>query len=77
MELIKVVSKEADGGGAMRHSIGGWLIGLHRNIGRCSTIQAELHAMLDGFLMAWDQGIRHVEVEIGDSEVVRILKTSS
>ncbi|KAE8696037.1 hypothetical protein F3Y22_tig00110677pilonHSYRG00012 [Hibiscus syriacus] len=45
-------------GGVLRDSNGQWVIGFHRNIGRCSIFHAELWALLDGLTLAWDQGMR-------------------
>ena len=40
-------------GRVIRDSKGKWLIGCARNIGRCTSLQVELWALLDGLEIAW------------------------
>ena len=46
------------------NSRGKWLIGCARNIGRCTSLQAELWALLDGLELAWSAGYTHIKVEV-------------
>ncbi|KAE8719956.1 hypothetical protein F3Y22_tig00109923pilonHSYRG00018 [Hibiscus syriacus] len=57
----------------MRHPQGRFF----RNIGRCSAFHAEIWAILDGLKLASECDVRCIEVEVHNSEAVRILNTSS
>ncbi|KAE8714245.1 30S ribosomal protein S1 [Hibiscus syriacus] len=62
-------------GGVLRNSNGDWIFGYYRKIGRCSTYQAEMWAVLDGLHLVWSLGFKDVVVEIDNSEVVRRLNS--
>ncbi|KAK8503952.1 hypothetical protein V6N12_019120 [Hibiscus sabdariffa] len=43
-------------------------------IGVCSTLDAELWAVLDGLTQAWELGFRKVEIELDSLAAIRIIK---
>ncbi|KAE8698467.1 hypothetical protein F3Y22_tig00110597pilonHSYRG00257 [Hibiscus syriacus] len=63
----------AASGVVLRDINGDWIIGYHRNIGRCNIHNAELWAVLDGLTIAWDIGFRNIEVEVDNHDVVKTL----
>jgi ribonuclease HI len=59
----------AGAGGVIRDHLGAWIGGFARNIGICSSVNAELWAVYVGLQLAWDRGFRKVDLE-SDSKVV-------
>eukprot|EP00258_Populus_trichocarpa_P027694 XP_024443713.1 uncharacterized protein LOC112324533 [Populus trichocarpa] len=59
----------AGAGGVIRDHLGVWIGGFARNIGICSSVNAELWAVYVGLQLAWDRGFRKVDLE-SDSKVV-------
>ena len=51
-----------------------WLIGTAHNIGRCSSLQAELLALIDGLELAWNEGHMFVKVEVDCLLALNLLK---
>ncbi|KAE8691513.1 hypothetical protein F3Y22_tig00110890pilonHSYRG01660 [Hibiscus syriacus] len=64
---------EASSGGLIRDGCGHWITGFHRNIRRFSAFQAEIWALYNGLLLAWNSNIKDVEAEIDNKEVVNTL----
>ncbi|KAL4318457.1 hypothetical protein GQ457_18G015190 [Hibiscus cannabinus] len=64
-------------GGVLRDDRGCWLLGFSRFLGRCDSLLAELWAIHDGLLHAWDSGYVRVELESDCLEVVRIINSES
>ena len=65
----------ATAGRAMRDEYGEWRGGFAINIGICSAPLAELWGVYYGLCIAWDKGIRRLEVEVDSKSVVGFLKT--
>ncbi|KAL4325431.1 hypothetical protein GQ457_11G002310 [Hibiscus cannabinus] len=60
---VSMVDRFVGAGGALRDDSGAWLSGYARYVGRCDALLAELWAIHDGLLLAWDLGFRFVELE--------------
>ncbi|KZV47102.1 ribonuclease H protein-like, partial [Dorcoceras hygrometricum] len=52
-----------------RTSMGDWIVGFTHNIGRCSIEEAELWAVYKGLQVAWETGLKKIQLEV-DSETV-------
>lgn len=65
----------ATAGGVLRNGEGDWCGGFAFNIGRCGATLAELWGVYYGLVMAWERGIRRLELEVDSAEVVEFLKT--
>ena len=59
----------------MRDENGMWQGGFALNIGICSAVLVELWGVYYGHCIAWDRGIRRVEVEVDSESVAGFLKT--
>ena len=59
----------AAAGGVMRNDEGEWCGGFVVIIGRCGAPLAELWGVYYGLVVAWEKGVRRLEVEV-DSKVV-------
>ena len=59
----------------MRDEYGMWEGGFVINIGVCSAPLAELWGVYYGMCIAWDRGIRRLEVEVESESVVGFLQT--
>lgn len=51
-------------GGLIRDHNGNWLAGFCMNIGSCSVMVAEFWGLLQGLSIAWEKGIRWLNVEV-------------
>ena len=65
----------ASAGGVLRDGEGEWCGGFALNIGRCSAPLAELWGVYYGLVIAWEKGIRRLEVEVDSKMVVGFLTT--
>ncbi|KAL4291469.1 hypothetical protein GQ457_14G003410 [Hibiscus cannabinus] len=74
---VSMVDRSAGAGGALRDDSGAWLSGYARYVGRCDVLLAELWAIHDGLLLAWDLGFRFVELESDCLEAVRVICSRS
>ncbi|KAK9046564.1 hypothetical protein V6N11_052450 [Hibiscus sabdariffa] len=74
---VSTIDRSAGAGGALRDDHGVWLSGYTRFVGRCDALLAELWAMHDGLLLAWDLGFRFVELESDCLKAVRIISSRS
>ncbi|KAE8670570.1 hypothetical protein F3Y22_tig00112124pilonHSYRG00058 [Hibiscus syriacus] len=76
---INLGTRSASSGGVLRDNTGTWITWFYRRIGRCSILHTELWGggVLDGLSLAWRSGVRHVEVEMDNSEAVTLLDSSS
>ena len=63
----------AGGGGLIKDDAGNWMVGFTINIGCCSTVEAELWAVIQGLKLAWDKGYRKVILLVDSSVVVNWL----
>ena len=64
---------QSGGGGLLRDAEGRWIIGFARNYGNLNSIMAELWAFRDGLLLAKDQEIENLIVEIDALAVVHLM----
>ena len=62
-------SGKAGGGGVLRNQTSHWISGFIANFGICSSVKAELLALLQGLRMAWSRGVKKLLIEI-DSMIV-------
>ncbi|KAL4318363.1 hypothetical protein GQ457_18G022390 [Hibiscus cannabinus] len=74
---VSMVDRSAGAGGVLRDDSGAWISGYARYVGRCDALLAELWAIHDGLLLAWDLGFRFVELESDCLEAVRIICSRS
>ena len=65
----------ATAGGAIRDEYGEWNGGFAINIGICSAPLAELWGVYYGLCIAWDRGIRRLELEVDSESVAGFLQT--
>lgn len=59
----------------MKNGDGEWCGGFAVNIGSCSAQLAELWGIYYGLLIAWEKGIRRLELEVDFKMVVEFLTT--
>lgn len=57
-------------GGILLNDQGGWIAGFGRNIGTCTTYEAELWGVLCGFQFDWEKGIYNLFVECDSSSAL-------
>ncbi|KAL4333466.1 hypothetical protein GQ457_07G012960 [Hibiscus cannabinus] len=74
---VSTIDRSAGVGGVFRDNQGKWLFGFTRFVGRCETLLAELWAIHDGLLHAWELGYRCVEVESDCLDAVKIAMARS
>ncbi|KAE8713526.1 hypothetical protein F3Y22_tig00110206pilonHSYRG00050 [Hibiscus syriacus] len=74
---VRTCNNMAVVGGILRNSKGEWVFGFTRSIGRCSILIAELWGVHDLLLHTWRLGIRHIELETDNLEVMKICNFSS
>ncbi|KAE8691832.1 hypothetical protein F3Y22_tig00110865pilonHSYRG00018 [Hibiscus syriacus] len=60
---------EAACGGVIRDHTGAWVAGFSRSLGRCTTFQAELWAVMECLKIAWNMGVCVLNVELDIEEV--------
>ncbi|CAA7038516.1 unnamed protein product [Microthlaspi erraticum] len=63
----------ATAGGVLRDKSGSWICGFALNIGICSAPLAELWGVYYGLLMAWENRVPRLIVEVDSEIVVKIL----
>ncbi|OMP03175.1 reverse transcriptase [Corchorus capsularis] len=61
-------------GGVIRGHCGEWVIGFSQAIGKCSIDMAELWAIQQGISLAWNRGIRELEVESNSATSISMIK---
>ncbi|KAE8669634.1 hypothetical protein F3Y22_tig00112226pilonHSYRG00037 [Hibiscus syriacus] len=67
----------ATAGGVLRDHHGTWIRGFSRIIGICCALKAELWALHDILVMAWNMGFRRVEVETDCMTAVKLINDRS
>ncbi|KAE8699407.1 hypothetical protein F3Y22_tig00110578pilonHSYRG00018 [Hibiscus syriacus] len=65
---------EAACGEVIRHT-GAWVAGFSRSLGRCTTLQHELWVVMEGLELAWNMGIRVLNVEFDNQEAATRLNS--
>ncbi|KAG7578577.1 Ribonuclease H domain [Arabidopsis thaliana x Arabidopsis arenosa] len=65
----------ATAGGVLRDGDGAWRGGFALNIGQCTALLAEFWRVYYGLYIAWERGIRRLEVEVDSKLVVGFLRT--
>ena len=63
----------AGGGGVLRNHRGDWIKGFAANFGMCSSVKAEMLALLQGLRLARNLGIARLEVHMDSKVVVDIM----
>ena len=63
----------AAAGGALRNGEGEWCGGFAINIGSCTAPLAELWGVYYGLVVAWEKGVRRLEVEVDSMMVMEFL----
>lgn len=71
---LKLDSRMAGAGCLLRDHDGGWRMGCCRNIGVCTSLQAELWALMDGLELAWSAGYKDIIVQMDCLVAVRIIR---
>lgn len=66
----------AGAGGVIRDSLGNWVVGFGKCCGDCSIDKAELWGILHGLRLAWNRGIRFVELETDSESSVRMIQNN-
>uniref|UniRef100_A0A7C8YVG9 RNase H type-1 domain-containing protein n=1 Tax=Opuntia streptacantha TaxID=393608 RepID=A0A7C8YVG9_OPUST len=61
-------------GGVIRGDKGEWIIGFSENLGYCSSVKAELRAVLHGLKLAKEANVHRIWVQLDSSVVVGMLK---
>ncbi|KAL4324382.1 hypothetical protein GQ457_11G003510 [Hibiscus cannabinus] len=74
---VSTVDRSVGIGGVIRDNHEKWLFGFVRFVGRCEALLAELWAIHDGLMHAWDLGYCCVEVESDCLDVVQIVTARS
>ena len=67
----------AGGGGIIRNHLGEWVGGFSRAIGITTSVQAELRALKDGFMLAIELGILNLDVEMDSLVAVELINSIS
>ncbi|KAH9735402.1 putative ribonuclease H protein [Citrus sinensis] len=66
---------EASAGGLIRDHNGAWVAGFGMNIGSCSVTVAELWGLYQGLNIAWQNGIRWLQVEVDNICILLLVTT--
>ncbi|KAL2936949.1 hypothetical protein RDABS01_020398 [Bienertia sinuspersici] len=61
------------GGGLFGNQMGAFAGGSSLNLGRCTTIHAELKALLHGLRLGWDRGFKKLDICMDNNACVQIL----
>ncbi|KAL2923951.1 hypothetical protein RDABS01_015442 [Bienertia sinuspersici] len=69
----KGTSGQAGGGGIFRNHMGKFAGCYSLNLGICTAIHAELKALWYGLKLAWDMGLKKIDVRMDNSACVQIL----
>ncbi|KAL4353002.1 hypothetical protein GQ457_06G021180 [Hibiscus cannabinus] len=64
-------------GGVIRDENGCWILGFARFVGRCDVLIAELWAIYDGLVQAWNTGFSSVKLESDCLEATCIITSQS
>ncbi|KAL4273675.1 hypothetical protein GQ457_13G010160 [Hibiscus cannabinus] len=74
---VSSLDHKAGVGGVLRDEFGRWIFVFSRFLGHCDSLVAELWAIHDGLLQAWESGYTRVELESDCLEAVNIINSSS
>ncbi|CAN1161711.1 Putative ribonuclease H protein At1g65750 [Linum perenne] len=70
--LIPTTSSAA-AGGVIRDDQGRFVLAFSSNLGSCSIVRAEIWAILEGMVLAWDKGIRKLRIQTDSVSAVQLL----
>ncbi|CAN1169907.1 Putative ribonuclease H protein At1g65750 [Linum perenne] len=70
-------TRKAAAGGLLRDANGRCFHAFTMNLGVCSITRAELRGAIRGLEIAWDNGFRHVELQIDSMAVVALLNSQA
>ncbi|KAL3533888.1 hypothetical protein ACH5RR_007409 [Cinchona calisaya] len=65
------------GGGLLRNDQGLWIFGFAVNIGKSTSLVAELWAIWKGLEISWDLGLKHLEIESNSLFGVQIIQEAT
>ncbi|CAN1165503.1 Putative ribonuclease H protein At1g65750 [Linum perenne] len=68
--------ERASAGGAIRDAQGNLSIAFSANLGCCSITRAELHGILDGMKLAWNQGVLNLMIQTDSACAVQLLQNT-
>ncbi|KAH9672775.1 putative ribonuclease H protein [Citrus sinensis] len=71
------ISGHASAGGLIRNYCGEWVLGFGMNIGHFTVTRAELWGLFQGLQLAWNIGIRQLQVEVDNRHTTEILATNN
>ncbi|KAK8491767.1 hypothetical protein V6N12_005723 [Hibiscus sabdariffa] len=64
-------------GGLFRNCDGDWIMGFAKAVGHANSLQAELWALFEGLLLAWEQGFEKVLVRSDSKQTVDLVNSPS
>ncbi|CAN1146438.1 Putative ribonuclease H protein At1g65750, partial [Linum perenne] len=70
-------NNRAAAGGLIRDHEGRLLAAFAANLGSCSIMRAELRGIVDGMRLAWDKGVRKLNIQTDSRAAVAILQNES
>ncbi|MBA0605615.1 hypothetical protein Godav_018169 [Gossypium davidsonii] len=73
---MKLDSRLASVGGALRDRYGGWIIGYNKNLGRCFVLNAESWGILDGLKISKDQNYDGVSIKTDNKDAIEAIHES-
>ncbi|KAK9043222.1 hypothetical protein V6N11_071569 [Hibiscus sabdariffa] len=77
VQRVSPIDSKASVGGVFRDDQRRWLHGFARYIGRCDALFAELWAIHDCLIQAWESGFSQVVLESNCLEATRVVNSSS
>ncbi|CAN1276616.1 Putative ribonuclease H protein At1g65750, partial [Linum perenne] len=66
-------SSSAAVGRVIRDDQGRFVLAFASNLGSCSIVRAEMRAILDGMVLAWERGIRKLRIQTESASAVQLL----
>ena len=70
---VSLHSFRAGCGGVMRDASGKWVVGFTKELGIWQAFSAEVWAILEGLMIAWDMGFKNIIIETDAEEVVQFI----
>ncbi|CAN0876743.1 Putative ribonuclease H protein At1g65750 [Linum grandiflorum] len=74
---LRSPTKLAAAGGVIRTDTGSFVKAFTSNLGSCSITRAEIQAIVDGLKLAWNLGIRRIQVQSDSMTAISILVKDS
>ncbi|CAN0923968.1 Putative ribonuclease H protein At1g65750 [Linum grandiflorum] len=70
-------TNHAASGGVLRDNRGNCTAAFACNLGACSITRAKLHGIVEGMELAWNMGVRHLEVHVDSACAITLLSKST